>query len=148
MTCDNDLEDVLGIFDVSLSFASDGGGTARRIAEYCQFYQLRCYDYVSYRAQQTGFDIWRVMDFVYRTASMVIIINSPGYLKTEATRYELDAVLRRSSTDRAIVLELGGKGDVLAGGHTLRYQDFSNAVAIEIMRQSKIAKEPVRSSRP
>lgn len=148
MTCDREIEDALGIFDISLSYSSDGRATALSLAEYCRFYQMRCYDYEKYLAQQAGFDIWRVMDFVYRTSGTVIIINSFGYLKTEATRYEMEVARRRKSTDRTILLDLGGDIDVLAGGHVLRYQNFSNDVAIEIMRHAKMVKEPARSVRP
>ena len=136
MVFDRHIEDAVGLFAIALSFASDAVGPAQTIADFADFHGVRCYDYRRFTARQSGLSIEAVEAFVYRTARRVVVLNSSGYLESEATRYEFEVIRRAESTGELIVVELGGRILDLGLRSAQHFSGFSSRIALELVRPS------------
>lgn len=113
----NDVENSVGIYKIALSFASDAEEEARSIFQFCNHYEVSCYWYRSNVVRQSGLDVFDCMRFVYATSSNVVILNSPGYRASAATRFEFENIMKRSCEGQIHILSLGGSELITAGGN-------------------------------
>jgi hypothetical protein len=131
---DKAIEDAVGVFAMALSFASDGGKEATVLAAFCDFHNLRCYDYRSFQARQWGLSVQDIEKFVYLTSPQVTVFNTPGYLFSQHTVQEFDLIRRSAALQRLVSIELGGHPLPSIGLPIESIQGFSSEVALSIVR--------------
>jgi hypothetical protein len=133
---DRAVEDAVGLFVLALSFASDGEEEATLLAGFCDFHELRCYDYRRFQARQWGISVRDVETFVYLTTPQVIIFNTPGYLRSEHTVQEFELIRRSAALKRLVSVELGGRPLPSTSSPIEPAQGFSSESALNIIRRS------------
>lgn len=113
----SEIELALGYFDVALSFSEDSHALALQVAAVGKFHKKRCYLYSDHVVAQCGFDIYEVMKFVYSRTPRVIVLNTPLYGATKATKFEFDQIKSNSS--------LLGLYEIQRGGEPLHHPSLS-----------------------
>lgn len=136
MNCDAELELHIGIFDVALSFASDAEREAEALHSYAEGYSLRCYKYDRHVVAQSGFSLEDIMRYVYRSTKVTVVMNSPLYRKSSATRFEWKVLTSEFSGESIFVVDLGG-ASLEALAHRLRhFSSLTDRAAMEVMRRA------------
>jgi len=103
-----EVEESIGLFDIALSFSSDCNKQSSILARTAKFRGLKCYDYRDYSADQFGINIFDIMSFVYSNTDRIVILNSPEYRLTRATKFEFDTISNNSLLQNISVFQLGG----------------------------------------
>lgn len=140
MNFDAELESRIGIFDLAISFASDAEQGAESIHSYADAYTLRCYKYDKHLVNQSGCSLTSIMRFVYRNANAVIVLNSPLYLKSSATRFEWQVLTEEFEGNSVFVVNMGGKPLMALGQRLSHFDGLTDRVAMEIMKRGAKAK--------
>lgn len=104
-----DVERRIGVFDIALSYAWDVSGESKIAQEFLSFHGLRCYRYEDLLAAQLGLDVHEVMQFVFTTTQSVLILNSPTYRVSHATRFEFDIISDRAEQLNIFCFSCGGQ---------------------------------------
>lgn len=108
MEFDGRVETEIGIFDLAISFSSDAESLANDILTFMQFYRLKCYHYLPYVEDQVGLNLYEIMSYVFNKTNAVIVLNSPRYCKTNATKFEYNIICERIDFISIFCIELGG----------------------------------------
>ncbi len=133
MGLDKKLEASIGLFDVALSFSADGVDSALALSSFAEFYGLKCYEYQRYAVSQSGLSIWDAMEYAFSTSRLVVVLNTPLYGQSAATKFELGVIRRRAVDSRVIVIDLDGRSLCLPGQHVEHYSELSDDTAVSIM---------------
>ena len=115
-----EIEDSIGLFDIALSFSSDCNKEACLLSKMAKFRGLKCYDYRNYSSDQFGINIYDIMGFVYSLTGRVVILNSPDYRSTRATKFEFDAIYSSSLSQSITIFQLGGSPLNLGSNSSLK----------------------------
>lgn len=125
------IEGRIGLFDVAISFQDDAMGMARKVSEFCDFHNIRCYFYRDVSVLQCGLDIYEVMRWAYTRTPRVIILNTLLYRSTVATQFEFDVICGAGDAVEVVVFELGGEA---IGHKNVRWRSENTWDAITILQ--------------
>lgn len=131
---DKNIEDAVGLFAIALSFASDGGKEATTLASFCDFHDIKCYEYRRFQARQLGMSLRSVASFIYLTTPNVIVFNTPDYLHSQHTVQEFELIRRSAELRRLVIIELGGRQLPLINLPVEVIQGFSSEAALGIIQ--------------
>lgn len=130
----NSLENAAGIYRSALSFSSDAEQEARTVFNFFDLYGVSCYWYHGNVFRQSGFDIFDCMMFVYCNCENVIILNTPLYRGSEATRFEFDIISNRQQKGRIDIFSLGGADIDIKGDNIFRHS-FTAANILDVITE-------------
>ncbi|HEX8480946.1 MAG TPA: hypothetical protein VF650_03490 [Allosphingosinicella sp.] len=134
MSCEiQAIEDITGLFDIAISFASDSEPIAESLMNFVGYYDLTCYNYRNFLLQQSGLEIDKVMEFIYRGTGVVVVLNSPAYGGSRSTQLEM-RTLRDSAPGKTLFLiDLGGEPLEFPAHQVYRYQSLGSDVVMTIV---------------
>ena len=129
-----DVEDAVGIPDVAISFASDGDAHATLVVQFLEFHSVSVYDYRQNKIRHLGQDIFEVMGFAFSHARGCVILNTPLYGRSAATKFERKVISQRTKPYSLAIFELSGNeicNDDFHNARILRFDEICDVCLIE-----------------
>lgn len=128
------IEDSIGVFDVAISYASDGDRFALLVNQFAAYYDLRCYDYQEFTRNQLGiFQVSSIMEYIYTRTNKIIIINTEGYRDSSSTEEEYNYMLNTNKQLSIYVFELGGDKIDLPNHKVEHFSKFANDALLSVL---------------
>jgi len=132
------FEDAVGLFDLAISFSTDGEALAHCFADFVEFHGLTCYHYSRHLLRQSGLQIDAIMRFVYLQINPVVVLNTPEYGQSRSTRFEIEILENAPAAKSICIVELGGAPLKFQSHNLQRYSNLDSDIAfalVEIARR-------------